>query len=55
MTKYDDEYVHLLCTQVDGLCPWVMEVREEVAKNGDKVLVDLVAKSCREMQQLRYE
>lgn len=48
--KYEDEYVCLLCTQIDGLCQWVMEMREKVVKNGGKVLVDIVAKSCQEIE-----
>ena len=40
--KYNADYVCVLCTQVDGLCQWVMEMREEVIKNENKVLVAAV-------------
>lgn len=48
--KYEDEYVNLQCTQIDGLCQWVMEMREEVVKNGEKVLIDMVAKNFQETE-----
>ena len=48
--KYGDEYVCLLSTQIDGLCQWVMDMREKVVKNGEKVHVDMVGKSCQETE-----
>ena len=44
VSKYDNEYVYLNCTQIDDLCQWVMEMRDNVAKNGEAELLKLIEK-----------
>ena len=43
--QYGAQYVCLQSTQIDELCAWVQELREEVQSKGRRVLVDLVQHS----------